>query len=163
MATREVKDAKDIKTGELIYLKGHAKATYLSNGLSVEDGLSGKQDVITDLSTIRNNATRGANALQEETDPIFSASPAAKIKANDITNWNNKQDELTSGTNIKTINGESILGSGNIQIQSAQEETDPIFSASPAAGIKTNDITNWNNKQDALAKISNDEIDILFN
>ena len=27
-----------------------------------------------------------------------------------------KQDKLTSGTNIKTINGESILGSGNISI-----------------------------------------------
>lgn len=28
-----------------------------------------------------------------------------------------KQDTLTSGTNIKTINGESVLGSGNIEIQ----------------------------------------------
>lgn len=28
-----------------------------------------------------------------------------------------KQDELVSGTNIKTINNESILGSGNIDIQ----------------------------------------------
>lgn len=27
-----------------------------------------------------------------------------------------KQDELKSGTNIKTINGESLLGSGNISI-----------------------------------------------
>ena len=29
----------------------------------------------------------------------------------------NKQDTLVSGTNIKTINGESVLGSGNITIQ----------------------------------------------
>lgn len=29
----------------------------------------------------------------------------------------NKQDALVSGTNIKTINGESVLGSGNIEIQ----------------------------------------------
>ena len=28
----------------------------------------------------------------------------------------NKQDKLVSGTNIKTINGASILGSGNIEI-----------------------------------------------
>ena len=33
------------------------------------------------------------------------------------TALNNKQDKLTSGTNIKTINGESVLGSGNIEIQ----------------------------------------------
>ena len=30
---------------------------------------------------------------------------------------NNKQETLVSGTNIKTINGESILGGGNIEIQ----------------------------------------------
>lgn len=29
----------------------------------------------------------------------------------------NKQDKLTSGSNIKTINGQSILGSGNLEIQ----------------------------------------------
>ena len=28
-----------------------------------------------------------------------------------------KQNQLVSGTNIKTINGESILGSGNIEIK----------------------------------------------
>lgn len=30
----------------------------------------------------------------------------------------NKQDKLVSGTNIKTVNGETLLGSGNIKIQS---------------------------------------------
>ena len=34
-----------------------------------------------------------------------------------ITAWDGKQDALVSGTNIKTINGETILGSGNISIQ----------------------------------------------
>jgi hypothetical protein len=34
------------------------------------------------------------------------------------TNWNNKQSTLVSGTNIKTVNGESLLGSGNIVISS---------------------------------------------
>lgn len=33
------------------------------------------------------------------------------------TSWDNKQDALVSGTNIKTINNQSILGSGNITIQ----------------------------------------------
>lgn len=42
--------------------------------------------------------------------------PASTISSSDITNWNNKQDKLTSGTNIKTINGQSVLGSGNITI-----------------------------------------------
>ena len=33
------------------------------------------------------------------------------------TSWNGKQARLVSGTNIKTINNESILGEGNITIQ----------------------------------------------
>lgn len=31
--------------------------------------------------------------------------------------WDAKQDALVSGTNIKTVNGESLLGGGNIEIQ----------------------------------------------
>ena len=34
---------------------------------------------------------------------------------------NNKQDKLNSGTNIKTINGESILGPGDIILDAADE------------------------------------------
>ena len=34
---------------------------------------------------------------------------------------NSKQDTLVSGTNIKTINGQSILGSGNITIEGTSE------------------------------------------
>lgn len=52
-----------------------------------------------------------------ETDPIFSNSAASGITSTDIGNWNDKQDGLVSGTNIKTINNESILGSGNIEVQ----------------------------------------------
>ena len=36
---------------------------------------------------------------------------------------------LISGTNIKTINGESILGSGDIVISGGGEETDPVWTA----------------------------------
>ena len=57
-----------------------------------------------------------------------------------------KQDALVSGTNIKTINNTSILGSGNIT--AITSETDPVFSASAAAGISSSDISNWNGKLD---------------
>ena len=78
MATRNIKDAKDLSTGELIYFKGHAKATYMSDGRTVEETISGmsgvsggtidtsnlatkdelaqKQDLISDIDTIRTNA-----------------------------------------------------------------------------------------------------------
>ena len=39
----------------------------------------------------------------------------------------NKQDVLISGTNIKTINNESILGSGNIEIKSASGSNYSMF------------------------------------
>ena len=78
MATRKIKDAKDLSTNELIYFKGHAQATYMSDGRTVEDAvnsmsgglgstidtsnlatkdeLAQKQDVISDIDTIRTNA-----------------------------------------------------------------------------------------------------------
>lgn len=76
MATRKIKDAKDLSTNELIYFKGHAQATYMSDGTTVEDAinnigtggsidtsnfatkdeLAAKQDIISDIDTIRSNA-----------------------------------------------------------------------------------------------------------
>lgn len=38
--TRKVKEAKDLESNELIYFKGHAKATYMSDGRSVEDAIN---------------------------------------------------------------------------------------------------------------------------
>lgn len=43
---------------------------------------------------------------------------------------NSKQEILVSGTNIKTINNQSILGSGNITIQGGGGEISPIVSGS---------------------------------
>ena len=40
MATRQIKDAKDLTTNELIYFKGHAQATYMSDGRTVEEAIS---------------------------------------------------------------------------------------------------------------------------
>ena len=48
--------------------------------------------------------------------PSASAANRGLLTAADWTTFNNKQTALVSGTNIKTINGASILGSGNIVI-----------------------------------------------
>lgn len=45
---------------------------------------------------------------------IDTSSFATKTELN--TNLSQKQDKLVSGTNIKTINGQSLLGNGNIEI-----------------------------------------------
>jgi hypothetical protein len=53
----------------------------------------------------------------------LAATASAVKAAYDLANG--KQDKLVSGTNIKTINGESLLGEGNIVISSGGgEETD---------------------------------------
>jgi hypothetical protein len=38
--TRKIKEAKDLSSGELIYFKGHAKATYMSDGRTVEEAIT---------------------------------------------------------------------------------------------------------------------------
>lgn len=57
-----------------------------------------------------------------------------------------KQDTLVSGTNIKTINGESILGAGNIAIQGGTSNWDDITGKPEFAEVATsgsyNDLTN---------------------
>ena len=40
MSIRKIKDAKDLSDGSLIYFKGHAKATYMSDGTTVEDAIN---------------------------------------------------------------------------------------------------------------------------
>ena len=47
-----------------------------------------------------------------------TADTTIHVTSTDKTTWSGKQDALVSGTNIKTINGNSLLGSGDLQVQS---------------------------------------------
>jgi len=59
-----------------------------------------------------------------------TADTTIHVTSSDKTTWNGKQDELVSGTNIKTINNQSLLGSGNITVQTLPtvEGTTLVFS-----------------------------------
>lgn len=59
---------------------------------------------------------------------------------------NEKQDKLTSGTNIKTLNGQTILGSGDLAIIS-----DSIINTSLANNVRTNE---YSDRFEYLAKFS---------
>ena len=74
-----------------------------------------KQAAINDLSDIREGAALGATALQSETDPVFSASVAAGITNNDISNWNSKTSNIGTITGI-TMNGASKGTSGVVDL-----------------------------------------------
>lgn len=45
MLTRKIKNAKDLTDGSLIYFKGHAQATYMSDGSTVEDAIKASKKV----------------------------------------------------------------------------------------------------------------------
>lgn len=96
----------------------------------VAEMISGKQDTIEDLSAIRSGASAGATAYQKPNSGIPASDIASGVIPTDVVKYSlqtltdaqkaearaniEAQDFLVSGTNIKTVNGESILGSGNI-------------------------------------------------
>lgn len=109
--------------------------------------VGGKQDTISDLSTIRSGASAGATAYQKpssgipktdlasavqtslgkadsalqsftETDPVFGASAASGITSSDITNWNGKTSNVGTITGV-SANGTSVATSGVANIPAA--------------------------------------------
>lgn len=68
MSTRNIKDAKDLNSGELIYFKGHAKATYMSDGTTVEDAINNIE--------VGNGGSSGEMNVQSDWNVKDSDSPA---------------------------------------------------------------------------------------
>lgn len=123
-------------TNNVISVTGITVPTKLSE-LANDEGFVNSGEVETQITS------KGYITAYTESDPVFQASAASGITSQDINNWNNKldssaltpyytsaqtdtainnatsgkQDTLVSGTNIKTINNQSLLGSGNIEIQ----------------------------------------------
>lgn len=95
------------------------------------EGLAGKQD-------------KGDYALKSDLNTLATKEELA-TKA-DTSALSSKQDTLVSGTNIKTINGDSILGSGNLVIQSGTSNWDDIQGKPQFAKVATsgnyNDLIN---------------------
>ena len=99
---------------------------------------SGKEDIYIPLTDIFNpdnyydkDATDAAisaatsgkadtSAVTAVNDTLtgHTADTTIHVTTSDKSTWSGKQDALVSGTNIKTINGNSLLGSGDITVQS---------------------------------------------
>ena len=80
-------------------------------------------DLGINIPTKTSDLTNDSGFLTSETEPAFNASVAKNITNSDVTNWNSKQAQLQSGINIMTINNNSILGSGNLDIQTGGGST----------------------------------------
>ena len=92
----------------------------------VIDGEDGKKikfgDGVTpwnDLHYLSSNINNGGDITVDQTySPISENAQSGKAVAEAVSD---KQDSLVSGTNIKTINNQSILGSGNITIEGGSD------------------------------------------
>jgi len=96
-----------------------------SGNISVSGGTGGDANVIESI-TFNGNSVPVTNKNAAITVSIPSAlsdltadSTHRVVTDTEKSTWNSKQAALESGTNIKTINGESILGSGNISVSGA--------------------------------------------
>lgn len=94
----------------------------------VQDALDGKQDTLVsgvNIKTINGDSLLGSGDLVIQggsgdtvsyTQTELSGDELGKITINGNTKEIYGQEKLVSGTNIKTINNVSILGSGNITV-----------------------------------------------
>lgn len=134
--------------------------------------IAGKQDIIQDLNAIREGANLGKTALQEETDPVWTAEKVnyytktesdgkyatqvvvneeiaarindvrevkatleSKADKSEIPNlngyateqWVGQQGYLTEHQQLKTINGETIVGNGDITISGGEQISDILI------------------------------------
>lgn len=119
-------DATDfIKDGMVdnVEIKTISGASYLAITFNSDAGKEEIDIPIADIFDASNYYTK------TEVDNAISAATSGKAEASDVQALSgevqtvsgavaNKQDQLVSGTNIKTINNTSILGSGNITIDS---------------------------------------------
>ena len=86
------------------------------------------------------------------TDELYLIKEGTKDRVLDvIVNGESTVIEGISEFNVPTVVSELENDSGYI---TTAEETDPVFSASAAAGITSNDIQNWNNKTSSIGTIT---------
>lgn len=78
-----------------------------------------------DILTGNRNSVLMLNTLTED---------VANLKLTDENLENNKQDNLVSGVNIKTINGLPILGEGNLKIDGGSGSSVPVLYWNGASG-----------------------------
>lgn len=100
---------ENIKTinGESVLGEGNIEVAKKTD-IPSTDNLATK-DELTAVETVANNADAKADAATSRVESVE-------------TSLGNKQDTLVSGTNIKTINSQSILGSGDLAISGVSEE-----------------------------------------
>ena len=80
-------------------------------------GTTYKYDVLTGMVDLSGYQTLIDSSHKLSSDLVDDTNKTHKfVTSSEKTTWSGKQDALVSGTNIKTINNESLLGSGDITV-----------------------------------------------
>jgi hypothetical protein len=93
-------------------------------GIIAGTGMTALNGLSADIQTISTGITgTDFNVVSSGTDhqfnlPTASATTRGALSTTDWSAFNGKQAALVSGTNIKTVNGNSLVGSGNLTISS---------------------------------------------
>ncbi len=91
-------------------------------GIIAGTGMTALNGLSADIQTISTGTTgTDFNVVSSGTDhqfniPTASATTRGALSSANWSTFNSKQAALVSGTNIKTVNGNSLLGSGNVNI-----------------------------------------------
>ena len=127
-----VKDSLDAKVTSNTAISGATKTkiTYDSKGLVTNGADATTADIsdstnkryVTDANLTVIGNTSGTNTGDETTATIqtklgtASTSTSGYLTSTDWNTFNGKQSALVSGTNIKTVNSTSLLGSGDVSV-----------------------------------------------
>lgn len=95
--------------------------TKLANTPAGNISATNVQDAINELDLEKESVLTFNTPLSRSTNtisiPAATNSVAGHLTASDHTSFAAKQDALVSGTNIKTVNSTTILGSGNLAVE----------------------------------------------
>ena len=120
--------------------------------VATENEIAQKQDKILDLEKIREDASKGATALQSVPSEYVTEEELNAKGYATKAQVAGKQDVLVSGSNIKTINGENILGSGNIVIKGGTDVDTSKFATKEEVAKKQDIITDLSTIRSNAAK-----------
>ena len=123
----------------------------------IDNSISGKVDTNVFNAYTANTKTEIDNAVSvkadsSRVDEIEEVTASALVELHST-----KQDILVSGTNIKTINNQSLLGSGNIEIQGGGE----TYSAGEGIGIDVDNIISVTGNYETIVELTQAEYDAL--
>lgn len=130
----------------------------ISGGASVWGSITGTLSDQTDLNTaLDGKQAKFWEGTLAQYNAIATKDPDTYYAITDDVIMTEYQPLLVSGTNIKTINNESILGSGNIEIQGGGSSTDvQINGTSIVSNNTANILTNtaYNASTNKIATMS---------